>query len=195
MFFAQAPLRGVRGVARDYPPCAVGSAEEAGALRRAAPGPLPGIPQAVRIHPVSEGPRPLSDHHVDRALGRYPYGRFTRTADASPTQDLRSHVRPRDGMLGMQRTAFREGRACASRPWRPEVLTSSREGHRHQGKGRIACGKPRTLRQVELGVSEFTSRVSPNCSHFVPVQWLKLELDPDHAWKAPGEIPATTAHF
>src|SRR5277367_2546190 len=169
MFLAQATVRGIRGVARDYPACVVGPAEEAGSLRRAAPGPLPGIAQAVRIHPVPEGPRPLSDHHVDRALGRYPHGGFSGTADAPPTQDLRSHFRSRDGLFGMQGAAFRERSARASGSWSPELLTSSREGHRHQGEGRIARGKSRTLRQVELGVSELTSRVSPNCSYPVPV--------------------------
>src|SRR5271163_1128681 len=138
MFFAQTTVRGVRGVARDYPPCAVGPAEEAGSLRRASPDPLPGIAQAVRIYPVPEGTRPLSDHHVDRALGRYPYGRLAGTADAPPTQDLRSYVRPRDGLFGMQCAAFRERSARASRPRRPEILTGACERPRHQGKGRIA---------------------------------------------------------
>src|SRR5277367_3904623 len=128
MFLAQATVRGVRGVARDYPPCAVGPAEEAGPLRRAAPGPLPGIAQAVRIHLVPEGPRPLSDHHVDRALGRYPHGRFTRTSDAPPAQGLRSHVRPCDGLLGMQRAALCERSARTSRPRRPENFTDSCKG-------------------------------------------------------------------
>src|SRR5271169_4674943 len=142
MFLAQATVRGFRGVARDYPPCVVGPAEEAGPLRRAAPGPLPGIAQAVRIHPVPEGTRPLSDHHVDRALGRYPHGGFARTTDGASAQDLRSRVRPRDGLLGMQRAAFGEGSACASRSWRPEILTGSCKGHRHQGsKDRVAPGR------------------------------------------------------
>src|SRR5271169_1213690 len=123
MFLAQATVRGIRGVARDYPACVVGPAEEAGSLRRAAPGPLPGIAQAVRIHLVPEGPRPLSDHHVDRALGRYPHGRFTRTSHGASAQDLRSHVRPRDGLLGMQRAALCERSARTSRPWRPEILS------------------------------------------------------------------------
>jgi hypothetical protein len=111
-------------------------------IRRRKQGPLPGITQAVRIHLVPEGPRPLSDHHVDRALGRYPHGRFTRTSHGASAQDLRSHVRPRDGLLGMQRAALCERSARTSRPWRPEILAGSCTGHWHQGsKDRLARGR------------------------------------------------------
>src|SRR6516164_6912795 len=101
MLSAQAAVRGVRGVAWDYPPPTGGSAEEAGALRRAATDPVSRLSQALRIHPDSEGPRPLSDHHVDRALGQYSHGGCTGTADAARAQDLRTHVRSCDGLFGM----------------------------------------------------------------------------------------------
>src|ERR1700759_4903257 len=87
MFSAQTPVRGVPGLARHYPPSACRTAEEAGAVRRAAADSLPGITQALRVHPDAEGPRPLSGHHVDRALGQYPHGGFAGTADAAPTQE------------------------------------------------------------------------------------------------------------
>src|SRR5271170_900461 len=74
MFFAYTPLRGVPSLARHYTPSPNGAAEEARAVRRFAPNPLSGIAQALRIHPDAERSRPLSDNHVDRSLGRHPYG-------------------------------------------------------------------------------------------------------------------------
>src|SRR5882757_10417110 len=128
MLSAQTALRGVPVLARGHPPSAGGQAEETGALRRAAPDALSGIAQALRIHPDSEGPRPLSDHHVDRALGQRSHGGYARTADAAPTQELRAHVRSRDGLLGMRRAAVGKIRACASRTGRRPSLTRAREG-------------------------------------------------------------------
>ena len=42
-----------------------------GVLRRI---PYQEFAQALRIHPDAERSRPLSDNHVDRSLGRHPYG-------------------------------------------------------------------------------------------------------------------------
>src|ERR1700736_3042575 len=125
MFSAYPPVRRIPGVAGNYPASSRGSAEKARPFRHTAPGPVPGIAEAPRIHPDAEGSRSLSDHHVDRALGQHPHGRLARTTAASPTQKLRAHVRSRDGLFGMQRAAFGEIRACASRSGRAEILTNS----------------------------------------------------------------------
>ena len=58
--------------------------------------------QALRVYPDAEGPRPLSDHHVDRALGQHPHGRLARTAAAARTHELQEDVRSRNGLLGMR---------------------------------------------------------------------------------------------
>jgi DNA-binding HxlR family transcriptional regulator len=70
-----------------------------GVLRRI---PYQEAPKRYEYILTQKGPRPLSDHHVDRALGQHPHGRLARTAAAARTQELQEDVRSRNGLLGMR---------------------------------------------------------------------------------------------
>src|SRR5260370_24523750 len=153
MLPAQAPVRGVSILARDYPASARRALEETGAVRRAAPDPLPGIAETLRIYPDPKGARPLPRDHVDRELGQYPYGRCTRPPDAARAQELRKDVRPGDGALGVRRTGDREGRARAPGSGRAEDA-GGRQGRRREGEEAGARG---------LGRAEAAFFTSPAC--------------------------------
>src|SRR2546421_7187420 len=102
MLSAHPSVRWIPGVARRHQAFARRPPEETGALRRPTPDPLSGSAKALRIYSDAEGPRPLSDHHVDRALGQHPHGRLARTAAAARTQELQEDVRSHNGLLGMR---------------------------------------------------------------------------------------------
>src|SRR5450631_1114121 len=115
MLSAQATVRGVSILARNYPALAGRAPEEARAIRCAAPHSVSALAQALRIYPDPEGARSLSRDHVDRALGQYPHGRRARAPDASRAQELRQDVRSADGLLRMRRAAAGQGRPRSSR--------------------------------------------------------------------------------
>src|SRR5204863_4939530 len=91
---------------------------EARAVRCAAQSALSGKPETTRIYPDAEGPRFVSDHHGNRALGRRAHGRRTWSAEAPRAQEVRQNVRSRDGMFGMRRTVARPRGARPPGTWR-----------------------------------------------------------------------------
>src|SRR5437762_278720 len=102
MFSPNPQIRRFSIVAWRDPAPASRPAEETRPLRGASQNSLSGCTQALRIYPDTEGSRPLSDHHVDRALGQHPHGRLAWTAAAARTQELQEDVRSRNGLLRMR---------------------------------------------------------------------------------------------
>src|SRR5215213_7175479 len=79
------PLQRAAAQPRHRPQHPVRAAPDARALRHPRAQPLPGGARALRVPADREGPRPLSRHRVDHALGRRaPRGRPGRAASAAP---------------------------------------------------------------------------------------------------------------